>query len=282
MTKYVKLVGQHLRHSISPALQQAAFDKYGLDVQYGLLELEPGQVGAALQQLRQPEYLGANVTVPYKQTVMPFLDEMDEQSAKVGAVNTIVNQSGRLIGHNTDADGFLQALIREGGFAPENKRVVLLGAGGVARAAGFILIKAGVSSLTIIGRNREHAEELRSLLGISGMRVTAVTFDDRKLQNILASCDLLVNCTSVGMKYSITEGQSPLNANLISNKIFVYDVVYNPQETCLLQDARKVGAKTLGGLPMLVYQGAAAFELWTGEKAPIDVMLQVARQALEG
>ena len=282
MTKYVKLIGHHLRHSISPVFQQAAFDKYGLDVQYGLLEIEAEQIETVMQQLRQSDYLGANVTVPYKQTVMPFLDEMDDLSTRIGAVNTIVNRQGRLAGYNTDADGFLQALVQEGGFDPKNKRVVLLGTGGAARAAGFIIIKAEAGALTIVGRNPEHIEKLRSSLTASGMSVDTITFDDKKLASILAQGDLLVNCTSVGMKYSVTEGQSPLAANMLPHGIFVYDVVYNPQMTQLLKDAQQVGAKTLGGLPMLVYQGAAAFELWTRKKAPVDVMLQVARQAMKG
>jgi len=282
MTKYVKLIGNHLRHSISPVFQQAAFDKYELDVQYGLLEIEAEQIEIVMQRLRQSDYLGANVTVPYKQTVMPFLDEMDDLSTRIGAVNTIVNRQGRLTGYNTDADGFLQALVQESGFDPKNKRVVILGTGGAARAAGFIIIKAEASALTIVGRNPEHIEKLRLSLIASGMNVDTSTFDDKKLASILAQGDLLVNCTSVGMRYSVTEGQSPLAANMLPYGIFVYDVVYNPQMTQLLKDAQQVGAKTLGGLPMLVYQGAAAFELWTQKKAPVDVMLRVARQAMKG
>lgn len=282
MTRQVKLIGHHLGHSISPVFQQAAIDKYGLDVKYGLLELEPHQVEAAMQQLRQEEYLGANVTVPYKQTVMPFLDSIDELATKIGAVNTIVNRSGKLTGHNTDAEGFLQALVQEGAFNPEKKNTIILGTGGVARAAGFILIKEKVSSMTIVGRNPEHIKGLKLSLEAAGMKINTATYDDSNLADVVAKCDLLVNCTSVGMKYSETEGQSPLEARLIPRGIFVYDVVYNPRETCLLKDARQAGAKTLGGLPMLVYQGAASFELWTNMKAPVNLMLQIAGQALEG
>lgn len=280
MTKHVGIIGYPLGHSISPLFQQAAFDARGLDVRYEVWETEPAQLPVAIQGLRKPSNLGANVTVPYKEVVLPFLDGLDELAREIGAVNTIVNRDGQLTGYNTDADGFMKALRQDGGFEPEGKRAVLLGAGGAARAAAFSLVNAGVRSLIISNRTLERARALASDLKPSGAEIDALTWGSEQLNEALAACDLVVNCTSVGMKHSATEGQSSLPARLIPKQALVYDLVYNPIETPLLVAAKKAGAHILGGLAMLVYQGAAAFELWTGDVPPIDIMLESAREKL--
>jgi shikimate dehydrogenase len=293
-TKYVGLIGYPLGHSISPVFQQAAFDYYALNVRYELWETEPAKLKEVVEGLRRSENIGANVTVPYKETVLPFLDELDPLAREIGAVNTIVRQGDRLVGYNTDVTGFIRALSQDGGFDPWGKRVVLLGAGGVARAASFALAKAGVQSLAITDIVAERAQGLaedleRTMAGgpVSTPEIRAIVrssgagTEEAELMETLADCDLLVNCTPVGMKHSATEGQSPLEARFIPARALVYDLVYNPMETPLLADAKRMGALTLGGLSMLVYQGAASFELWTGCKAPLDVMLRAARRALE-
>ena len=288
MTSFVGLIGHGLKHSISPLFQQAAFDHLGLDIRYEAWETEPLELENVLQRVRGPSILGANVTVPHKEAVVPLMDGFDDLAREIGAVNTIVNRGGRLEGYNTDAGGFLRALGREGGFDPVGKGVVLLGAGGVARAASFALARAGVKSLVITDIIKEKAHELvsdleRSLAGTQGPapEIRALLPDDPQFGEGLSGCDLLVNCTPVGMKHSASEGESPLEARLIPKRALVYDVVYNPIETPLLADAKRAGARTLGGLAMLVYQGAAAFELWTGKKAPVDIMMEVATKALE-
>ncbi len=280
MTKHVFLIGYPLGHSISPLFQQAAFDYLGLDVRYEAWEVEADGVQAALEEIRHPSNLGANVTVPYKEAVLPLMDELDGLARQIGAVNTIVNRDGRLIGYNTDAEGFLRTLRQDGGFEPAGKRVVLLGAGGVARAASFVLARAGVRSLDMTDVIPERAEALASDLGRSYSGVSALPLGGERLETALAQCDLLVNCTPVGMKHSPMEGDSPLEAQLIPKQALVYDVVYNPIETPLLKAAKQVGARTLGGLAMLVYQGAASFELLTGKEAPLDIMIKAAREAL--
>ena len=282
MTKKVGLIGYPLGHSVSPLFQQAAFDYLGLDIRYELWETERAQLPAVVAGLRQPSKLGANVTVPYKEVVLPLLDELDELAASIGAANVIVNREGRLIGYNTDAEGFMKALRQDGGFEPEGKRIVLLGAGGVARAAGFALVKAKARSLIISNwpPEWEWALALASDLQSFGSEIVALPWGGERLAKALSTCDLVVNCTSVGMKHSATEGQSPLPAKLIPRQALIYDVVYNPIETPLLADAKKVGARTLSGLQMLVYQGAAAFELWTGAEAPVDIMFKEARKGL--
>jgi len=310
MTKYVGLIGYPVGHSVSPAMHQAAFDHYKLDMRYELWETEVEKLRAILGNIRNAETIGANVTVPHKEAVMPLMDELDDLALEVGAVNTIVNRDGRLMGYNTDAGGFLQALRKEGGFDPEGKVAVLIGAGGVARAAGFALARAGVKSLIITDIIAERASGLASDLkrslartqgppprscvdakdigGVASLdykmhaipEVKALSPDDTRFKEAVSSCDLVVNCSPVGMKHSATEGKSPLDAKLVPKGALVYDVVYNPLETPLLADAKKAGARTLSGISMLVYQGAQAFELWTGKEAPVDIMFKAAKKAL--
>lgn len=280
MTRYVALIGYPLGHSVSPSMQQAAFDYYQLDLRYQAWEAEPTQFGAIMERVRQPSTLGANVTIPYKETVLPMIDELDELARQIGAVNTIVHREGKLSGYNTDAEGFLAALRHLGDFEPAGKRVVLLGAGGAARAASFALARAGVRSLAITDIIEERAQALSSSLRPLGVKTHVIEPEGEYLKDALLGCDLVVNCTPVGMKHSATEGKSPLKAGLIPKEALIYDVVYNPIETRLLLDAKAVGARTVGGLAMLVYQGAKAFELWTGKEAPIDIMFEAAKGAL--
>ena len=311
MTKYVGLIGYPVGHSVSPPMQQAAFDHYGLDVRYELWETEAAKLGTMMQALASPTTLGANVTVPHKEAVMSLVDELDDLAYEVGAVNTIVNLGGRLTGYNTDASGFLRALQREGGFDPQGATAVLIGAGGVARAAGFALGRSGVKLLIITDIIVDKAHGLAQELGGSLRRtqgppprscydakdvggvasldfevhnvpdIEALSPDDMRFTQAVSGCDLLVNCSPVGMKHSTDEGKSPVEADLIPKGALVYDVVYNPLETRLLADAEKAGARALGGLAMLVYQGAHAFELWTGKSAPIEIMFEAAKGALK-
>jgi len=280
MTKFVGLIGNKLSHSISPQFQQAAFDYLGLDIRYEVWETAKDELPKVVEGMRDASKLGANVTIPHKEAVLPLLDDVDNDARRIGAVNTIVNRGGKLIGYNTDASGFLRALRDDGAFSPRNKRVVLLGAGGAARAVGFALVDAGVRSLIILNRSVERGRALAWDLKVSDTEVAALSWKDGNTLTALAECDLLVNCTSVGMKDGSGEGKSPLGIGLIPKRALVYDVVYNPLETPLLAAAKKAGARTLGGLPMLVYQGAASFELWTGKSAPIDIMMRVAKRAL--
>ncbi len=274
------LIGYPLKHSISPVFQQAAFDYLGLPVRYEAWETPPEGVAAALARARRPDCLGLNVTIPYKETVLASLDAVDERARQIGAVNTIVNQGGRLVGHNTDAAGFLEALRQRGQSEPADKRVVLLGAGGAARAVALALAWASAASLAIFNRHLDRASTLagavRSL--VPGLEVEALPWEKALLRDRLARADLLVNATPIGMKHG--QPGSPLPADLIPSGIMVYDLVYNPPETQLLRDAKRAGARTLNGLPMLVYQGAAAFEIWTGERPPIGLMMKRAEEAL--
>jgi shikimate dehydrogenase len=286
VTQFISVIGYPLKHSISPDFQQAALDHYRLDIRYEAREVKVADLLSAIYKLRQPQNLGANITIPYKETTLHLINEADDFASLVGAVNTIVNRDGRLVGFNTDAHGFLKALRDDAGFKPENKRAIVLGAGGAARAVTFALLQERVSSLIISNRTLEKAGGLADSLAKQATnnkmstKVSAVLWQGSKLAEAIQNCQLIVNCTSLGMKGSSHEGESPLSSGLIPRDALVYDLVYNPSETPLLRVAREAGANTIGGLPMLVYQGAASFKLWTGRGAPLDIMLSAAKQAL--
>jgi shikimate dehydrogenase len=293
MSRYIGLIGYPIKHSISPFFQQAALDYYQLDIRYKAWETDPAQLQDMVNDLRKPQNIGANVTVPYKETVLPLLDEIDDLASSIGAVNTIVKKDNRLLGFNTDAYGFIEALDKEGHFDPEGKRVVLLGAGGVARAVSFALVQMKVAALAVTDGIFERASALAGNLvsyteGDSPSSkdlkpgITAFQWQNLSSARTLDNCDLIVHCTTIGMKDSPQEGQSPLSLEVIPKNVLVYDVVYTPWLTPLLKLAQKAGANILGGLPMLVYQGAASFKLWTGRKAPVDIMFNKAKEALTG
>ena len=293
MPQYIGLIGYPVKHSISPHFQQAALDYYSLDIRYEARETSASRLQEAVNDLRRPEHIGANVTVPHKEAIVPLLDGVDHVAGDVGAVNTVVKQGERLVGFNTDVHGFAEALDREGHFDPEGKRVVLIGAGGAARAAGLALIGGRASSLVIVNRNGERARALADTLerhiADSGHRlggpqaeVTTLAWQSLSSAETLETCDLIVHCTTMGMKHGPEEGESPLSLEVIPRSVLVYDLVYNPWPTPLLRLAREAGADILGGLPMLVYQGAMSFEIWTGKPAPVDVMFSKAGQILTG
>jgi len=287
MPRYIGLIGYPVKHSISPFFQQAALDYYELDICYEAWETLPGELEETVSRLRHPQNLGANVTVPYKESVLPLLDEIDEVASLIGAVNTIVKRDDRLEGFNTDAHGFIQALREQGNFEPESKQAIILGAGGAARATSFALMQEKAGSLTILNRTLERAEaladSLRSCQASTGLetKIVVLPWSTVNMPGTFEHCHLIVNCTTIGMKHSSGEGKSPLSLETIPSTALVYDLIYNPSPTPLLQLAQRAGANILGGLPMLVYQGVASFELWTQRKAPVDIMLKKAEEVLE-
>jgi shikimate dehydrogenase len=277
----IGLIGKPLAHSISPAFQQAVLDHLRIDARYELWETERDALAERLAGMRSADCLGANVTVPYKEAVIPLLDEIDPLADGIGAVNTVVNRDGRLCGYNTDMTGFARALQEEGGFDPRGAHVVLLGAGGAGRAATMALIQGKAAAVTITDILPQRAERLVADLAGQGetlLRNLPATKDE--LASAVAGCQLLVNCTPIGMRHSKEEHDLPISSELIPARALVFDIIYNPVETRLLAEAKRRGARTLGGLPMLVHQGAASFELWTGMQAPVDVMFAAARKAL--
>lgn len=271
--KRVFLLGHPLGHSVSPAMQNAAFCALGLDWQYKLLDVAPEQLGGAVARLRSADCAGANVTLPYKVAVMDWLDDVTPDARRVGAVNTIFKRNGKLTGTNTDVYGIEQTL-RNAMLNVSDRQVVILGAGGAARSAGFALANAGAASITLLNRTAARAECLaQSLQG--AFPALDVVVNSRAA---LKCADLIVNATSVGMLPNT--GVSPMPCEFPEGAI-AFDLVYRPLETCFLKEAARAGAQTIDGMGMLVHQGAAALNRWTGCPAPVDVMIRAVRGVLE-
>lgn len=275
------VIGFPLAHSISPQFQQPAFDHLGLDVSYRAYEVPPAELAAFMGKLRRGGWLGVNVTIPHKQAVFRLVDSVTDEARQIGAVNTVIVREGALVGDNTDAAGFLRALA-EAGFDPAGTEAVMLGAGGAAKAVAVGLLRSGVRRLTIANRTVESAATLAQTLNaeFGAERAAALPLEADVVLRPLRESALLVNTTSVGMAHGPVPGVSPLPADLLGPHLVAYDLVYNPARTRLLADAEARGARTVEGLPMLVYQGAASFERWTGRTAPVEVMMAHGRRAL--
>ena len=269
------ILGHPVGHSLSPIFQNAAFKECGLDVRYELWDTPPEALAGRVVSLRDPKYLGANVTIPHKVAVFPLLDELGGQAARAGAVNTIVNRGGRLYGFNTDGPGFVAALKNESSFDPAGKSILLVGAGGAARGIAFALAEARAADISIVNRSPERALKLAADVAVTGAEVSASAGEPD-----LSRYDCIVNCTSLGMRGGPAPGELPCAIGAARPGALAVDIVYTPAQTPFLTAAAAAGLKTLGGLPMLIYQGALAFELWTGVHAPVEVMFEAARKAL--
>ncbi|HEY8491552.1 MAG TPA: shikimate dehydrogenase [Dehalococcoidia bacterium] len=280
MTALVGLIGHPVSHSVSAVFQQAAFDYLGIDARYEPWDTPPAALAARVAALRSEPYLGANVTIPHKEAALRYVDRADPSVERTGALNTIVRRDGALEAYNTDVAGFRRALAEDAGFRAAGRRAVVLGAGGAARAVVWALAEEKASHVYVWNRSPERAAALVASLRahVRTSHLEAVAAEG--LARVLRDCDLLVNSTSVGMRHSEGEGRLPLPAELIPPRITVCDVVANPLETPLLAAARARRCTVVGGLPMLVYQGAASFELWTGVPAPLAVMATAARRAM--
>ncbi len=279
-TKICGIIGDPIEHTMSPVMHNAAFKNKGVDYVYLPFRVKKEELGKAIESMRALNIRGLNVTIPHKVAVLQFLDELDTLADKIGAVNTIVNDDGVLRGYNTDATGFLQALL-ERGIEPRGKSVVILGAGGASRAISFILAERG-SHLVILNRLLEldWAKELASRISqIFTREVEALELNKENLSRVLGKADILVNATSVGMIPDIDE--TPVDSDLLKPNLVVYDIVYNPIKTRLRREAEAAGATIVSGLDMLVWQGVIAFEKWTGVKAPVNLMKEEAIKLLE-
>lgn len=280
--KVCYLIGYPVGHSMSPVMQNAAFKELGLDYRYEALSVEPGRLTDFLNVvLRRPTVRGANVTIPHKIPVLKAIDAVDEAAEMIGAVNTVVNDGGMLKGYNTDGVGALRAL--EGSIGElRGRRVLLLGAGGAARAVAYVIAREA-EALMILNRTPWRAVELAGALRQKVKRridISAAVLDEKHLRRELGGADILINATPVGMHPDV--GETLVPRHLLHGRLFVFDLVYNPPRTRLLREAEDAGAETLSGVEMLVYQGAESFLLWTGKRAPVDVMLQVVRRELGG
>ncbi|MDH7577845.1 MAG: shikimate dehydrogenase [Bacillota bacterium] len=279
-TKVFALFGDPVAHSLSPVMQNRAFAYHGLPFCYIPFRVRREDLNAAVVAIRALGLGGVNITIPHKEQVIPYLDEVDREARLIGAVNTILNQNGRLIGYNTDGAGFLLSLNAEINFTPGGKRVVLLGAGGGARAVAFSLALGGTRALAIFNRNLERAQVLaEDLRRATGCDVETGNLRDDFLYPALARADLLVHASPVGM-YPHHEEAPLVKAELLPPGLVVCDLVYNPPKTRLIIEAEARGCRVLSGIGMLVYQGALAFEIWTGLRAPVEVMRAAVKENL--
>lgn len=278
-TKIFGILGYPIAHTLSPLMHNAAFDALGLPYRYLPFEVDPGRLEGAVKGILPLGILGVNVTLPHKETILPFLDEIDAAAETIGAVNTIEVASGRLIGRNTDGRGFLESL-REANVDPAGKRVILLGTGGAARAVAVTLAQQPILEMVIVARTAARGKALAD-------RLAAIT---PHLKTSLAGVDfspgfpadsdrptLLVNATPLGMKQG---DPSPFPPRLLDPRWSVADLIYRPEETPLLAAAKAAGATIVPGLGMLLHQGAFAFEIWTKQRAPLSKMRQALQAAL--
>ena len=278
MTKRVVLIGHPVAHSLSGAMQQAAFDALGVDASYELWDRAPIALPEAIGELRSDDFLGANVTIPHKERVVPLVDRLTEEAHATGAVNTITREGKRLVGHNTDVPGFKVALDKLVGKQKMPRHAVVLGAGGGARAVVYGLITEGFQRIVVFNRHLHRAEGLVKHFGRSAahMELRAMPWHESVIEAELAKAKLLVNGTSIGL----TGDETPVPAELLLPELLVLDLIY--RDTRLLRDAAAAGSTTLDGEVMLLNQGAAAFTLWTGQPAPLELMQQKLAEARAG
>ena len=272
-TKLGALLGSPVAHSLSPSMYNDSFMMLGIDYVYLCFDVKPEGLEQAVSFLRSQNTFGFNLTMPLKEFVLPCLDELSPAARMIGAVNTVSNKEGVLTGHNTDGVGYMRSL-RDAGFSPAGKEMTLLGAGG---AAGAIAVQAaldGIKTLHIVnrrGRSYERALRLAEMISTeTACRADVTPMEDTDaLGSLLLSSDLLTNATSVGMAPDADCSPIPDPAMLTPN-LLVSDIIYNPRKTKLMQDAERAGAKTCGGLYMLLYQGEEAFRIYTGQQMPTE------------
>ena len=276
VTRILGVLGDPIGHTSAPAMHNAAIAAMDLDYAYVAFHVRPDALGSAIEGMRALQIAGLNVTVPHKQGVMAHLDEVSEEAVAIGAVNTVVNRQGRLVGYNTDAFGILESLKRDGGLKRLPAQVALLGAGGAARAILYALLeREEVEQILLLNRTRLKAESLASDLDRNG-RVCVGEMDS----SAVAEVDLLINSTSVGM-YPHEEGSPLVDSSVLHANMLVADIVYKPLKTRLMKQAEAAGARAINGLGMLAWQGARSFELWTGSAPPVDVMMAAALERVK-
>ena len=275
-TRLAAVVANPIKHSISPFIHNSAFEATNTNGVYLAWEVDVAELAETVANIRRYQMYGINLSMPYKEQVIPYLDQLSEEACLIGAVNTVVNREGTLIGYNTDGKGFFKSLPS---FKISGKRMVLLGAGGAAKAILAQAILDGVSQISVfvrsssIEKTRPYLEKIQNA---TGFRVDLFALEDvQDLQDSITQADLLVNATSVGMDGS----SQPIPTSIVlPEKLMVADVIYQPFETPFLKWARNQGNQSINGLGMLLYQAAEAFELWTGKEMPTDQIWELLKQ----
>jgi len=274
-------MGHPIGHTKSPIFQQAGLDELGIDETFEVWDVLPENLEAKVATFRESGFIASCVTLPYKQDVIPLVDELTEAAEAIGAVNWIFNRDGKLVGHNTDGSGFLRALKEKAGFDPKGANAVVFGAGGAARAIIYALKTAGVNRLTIANRTVERAQALANDFSEGRFKPTATGMTRDELTNYVPYANLLVNTTSLGMAGGPAELATPATADMISADAVGYDAVYAPPITKFLREVEEAGGEPAGGMTMLVFQGIEGFEMATGKTAPVDTMFSAIEKALK-
>lgn len=279
-TKLVGLLGYPLAQSFSSLMQNKAFEEYKLNKVYMPIEVLHENLEVVLKGISKMNFEGFNITKPYKIEIMKYLDEIDEYAKCIGAVNTVVIKNGLLKGYNTDGTGFLRSFEKSTNLTIKEKNVLILGSGGAARAIGMTLALNKANNIIVCNRTYEKALALSNDINTqTGVSSYAIPMEYEILEKAVNNVHVIINTTSVGMVPD--DDNSSLDKNLLHKNLIVCDVVYNPRKTKLIKDAENVGCKVVLGLGMLVYQGAEAFELWTGLKAPEELMYRVVNEELK-
>ena len=277
-TKFICIIGHPIEHSLSPLMHNALFQDLNLDYIYIAFDVHPNNLKAAFDGIRALNIEGANVTIPHKQESLKYMDRLDPLAREIGALNTVKNEDGKLIGKNTDALGARKAL-KDAKFDLKRKSVIVLGAGGASRAICYA-IKEEIEELIIINRTYSKAKQLAiELEKDSGLSIKLFELNNPSIVNLVQSADMLINTTPIGMYPDV--GRSPLPKQALNEHLNVFDVIYNPLETQLLKDASDKGCNILGGIDMLINQGALAFEWWTSKKPNIRLMKKKLIEFLE-
>ncbi|HLB25517.1 MAG TPA: shikimate dehydrogenase [Nitrospirota bacterium] len=268
-TKVIAIFGDPIEHTLSPAMHNAAFEAMGLAYAYIPFHIKPEGLGNAVRAIRSLGIVGANITVPHKERVMEFLDEVDPEAKRLGAVNTVVNKDGKLTGFNTDGRGFVRSLKEDAGFEPRMKRVFVCGSGGAARGICFALAGAGVRRIYLYDIDAPKRDRLVADINSAFGRDAARPSEP--VPDFVRAADLVVNATPLGMRES---DPLPLPEDSFRPGQVFYDIVYNPARTRAVAAAEAAGAKAANGLGMLLWQGVLAFEHWLGRTPPADIMRQ--------
>jgi shikimate dehydrogenase len=268
------VIGNPIKHSLSPAMHNSQFMELGINATYSAFNVREDDLETAVEGIKSLNIKGFNVTIPHKESIIKYLDELDNEAKAIGAVNTIVNKNNKLIGTNTDGIGFVNSIL-DFGFSLDKKSVLVIGAGGASRAIIYTLAKSGISSITLANRTTERAI---NLLNETNLACQANVVDIIELPNVIGNFDLVVNTTSVGMSPNIDE--IPFAFEKVKEGSHFVDIIYNPFHTALLNKAKSLGATVQNGIGMFVHQGALAFELWTGQKPNIKNMEKIVLERL--
>jgi len=268
MKKNYGLIGYPVKHSLSAKMHNAAFKHLGIDAEYRLFEVKPHELDDFFSSFKERLW-GINITIPHKETSIKHMDELREEAGLIGAINTVVRQENRLIGYNTDVIGFTKSLKEDLNFNSAGKKALILGAGGASRAVSFGLFREKIQKVILADIDNEKAVSLAGDLRDRGCDALAVEYNKKVIGELALNSDLLVNATPCGMKEDDPE---IFNLNFLHKNLAVFDLIYNPQETHLIKQAKANGAKTANGLGMLLRQGIASFYLWTEREIPIEVM----------